>query len=330
MALNYYDTSSVIATSQPIELDPESILYQSEDVWKKYKRLSRKITAVCVGPGLLYVRTSHDGTYFSEEAVILEGESKDFDEIYVLKLRSPTANLRYRVTEYNVSTVSGQQFSGSRFKERRDRGGVIVFQDDYESPTIKFVPVIVGTGIVARSIDVAYSGDFSLKNVISAGANDSNLITYFHPDFHEQKVGIQIHFSSASVKYDIHLVIDYFDGLGNEYLAEVYTVGGTGIAYKQLVVIDENNRSVNLVSGIPPDIMQIYTGIYSWNVMKLVVDLSTHRYVSAEINGKKINFDILLKHFVFNEDRHIENSIFIQESNAVVYLDNYIMTEDET
>ena len=115
MVLNYYDVTNFILTAQPAELDPDSNLYQEENVWKKYKRLSRKITVVNVGPGILYVRVSHDGVYTSEESIIFEGESKDFDEIYLIKLRSPTANLRYRFTEYNVTTVSGQQFSGSRF-----------------------------------------------------------------------------------------------------------------------------------------------------------------------------------------------------------------------
>ena len=329
MVFNYYDVTNVITTSQPVELDPDSNLYQEENVWKKYKRLSRKITAVNIGPGLLYIRTSHDGLYTSEEDAILEGESKDFDEIYLVKLRSPTANLRYRFTEYNVTTVSGQQFSGSRYKDRRDRNGVVVFQDDYESPTLKFVPTIVGIGTVARSIDVAYSGDYCLKTVVGANISDSSLITYFHPDFHEQKVGIQVNFSSNSGVYDIHLVLRFFDGNGVVYNADMFTVAGIWMPFKQLIVADEHGNNVSLVSGVPPDIIQIYDEIHSWNVMKLVIDLSTHRYVSAEINGKKINFSILLEHFAYNADRHITGEIYTYEPNAVIYLDNYIFTEDE-
>lgn len=333
MTLNYYDSSTSIAVSQPNELDPESDKYQSEDVWKKYKRLSRKITVVNVGPGLLYVRTSHNGTYFSEETVIFEGESKDFDEIYTLKLRSPTAFLKYRVTEYNVSTVAGQQFSGSRFKTKRDNSGVIVFQDDMESPTLKFVPNIVGAGTIARSTDVSYSGDFSLKVTTGGVITDNSSIFYFHPDFHEQKVGIQVQFSSASVIYDLHLVIYFYDGIGNEYLAEVFTVGGTS-GGNSLIAFDENGKKVLLVTGIPPDLIQIFDDIHSWNVMKLVVDLSTNpkpTYVSAEVNGKKVNFDIFIQKFsASGTRRHIKAEIILGQANAIVYMDNYIFTEDET
>jgi hypothetical protein len=334
MTLDYYDSSNVIITSQPAELDPESGLYQSENVWKKYKRLSRKITVFNIGPGLLYVRTSHDGAYFSEETVILEGESKDFDEIYVIKLRSPTANLRYRCTEYTVSTVSGQQFSGSRIRDRRDRGGVIIFQDDMESPTLKFVPIIVGAGSVNRSIDVAYTGDFSLKMTTGVVNTDTTRILYFHPDFHEQKVGMQIQFSSASFKYDLHLVMSFFDGISTEYQAEIFTVGGIA-GGNSLVAIDENGNNVVLISGVSPDLVQIFDSIYSWNVMKLVIDLSAQnnkcRYVSAEVNGKKVNFDIIIrKFFAPGIRRHIETQILLGEANAIAYLDNYIMTEDET
>lgn len=331
MVLDYYDSSnSIILASVSIVPDPDSALYQEENVWKKLKRLSRKITTYNIGPGLLYIRLSHDGVYFSDETVLLEGEAKDFDEIYVIKLRSPTANLRYRVTEYNITTVSGQQFSGKRFLDRRDRGGVIVFQDDMESPTVKFVPVIVGAGSINRSTDVAYFSDFSLKVATGVVSTDTSSVFYFHPDFHEQKVGMQIQFSSESSIYDVHLVIDFFDGMGEDFVAEIFTVGGIA-GGNSLEAIDENGQNVPLISGIPPDLVQIFNSIFSWNVMKLVIDLSTHRYVSAEVNGKKVNFDILLKRMAApGQRRHIEAFIIVGQANAIVFMDNYIFTEDET
>jgi hypothetical protein len=323
MALNYYDSSSIIITSQPAELDPDSILYQEENVWKKYKRLSRKITAVNIGPGLLYIRLSHDGTYFSEETVILEGESKDFDEIYVLRLRSPTANLRYRVTEYNITTVSGQQFSGSRIKDRRDRDGVIVFQDDMESPTLKFVPAIIGAGTVTRSTDTAYIGDFSLKMVTGANPGDRSDAKYFHTDFHRQKVGIQVQFASASNQYDIDLAIQYEDGI-NQYTGDVF------------VTVSGSTNSFELVGGIVLSTdNNITSAITAWNSMKLVIDISTKKFVSAIINGTKIDlsgFNLVVLPFV--GAKYIQTFIGLAStaagSVATAYFDNYIMTEDET
>jgi hypothetical protein len=362
MALNYYDTTNVITTSQPVELDPESILYQSEDVWKKYKRLSRRITVFCVGPGLLYVRASHDGTYFSEESVIYEGQSKDYDEIYVLKLRSPSANLRYRVTEYNVSTVSGQQFTGIRFKERRDRNGVVVFQDDYESPTIKFeglffprvgpiIPIAFAPppATIVRSTDTAYSGDFSMKTVGGPNAADSVVMVYEHPDFHVGKIANQIHFATKNNSFLVNLELDYYDGTHVHQSAIAFLsaqITGGNICPVKLSVATPNGE-IEVATGLT-----LYRSMFSWNILKLAVDISTLKYVAAFVNGERIDlsgFEMITPKLPDTTPKHV-NSIIENDttpdclvscntlqpcptaiaSPATIYFDNYIFTEDET
>ena len=338
MALNYYDTTNVITTSQPVELDPESILYQSEDVWKKYKRLSRKITVVCVGPGILYVRSSHDGTYFSEESVIYEGQSKDYDEIYVLKLRSPSANLRYRVTEYNVSTVSGQQFTGSRFKERRDRNGVVVFQDDYESPIIKFETFTTtsGTGIITRSNVIAYAGDFSIRTQAGPSANypavDTVDMVYRHPDFHIGKIANQVNFAvdpPLNTIAEVNLELDYFDGTNKYFsIAAFDTLGRMFIATPNSIF---PFYDITFIKGG----IIVFPSIFSWNLMKLTIDIAALKYVAAFVNGQRIDlsgFDLpkipslLATHIV-----SIVQNTTIQKGNPQdIYFDNYLFTEDET
>lgn len=360
MTLNYYDTTNVIATSQPIELDPESILYQSEDVWKKYKRLSRKITVLNVGPGILYVRASHDGTYFSEETVIYEGNSKDYDEIYTLKLRSPSANLRYRVTEYNVSTVSGQQFSGSRYKERRDRDGVVVFQDDYESPTLKFEGIFVRSGFapiaianapfparILRSTDTAYAGDFSLKTIGGPLSADAATIFYQHPDFHVGKIASQINFATEENSFDVNLELDFYDGtkIHQSFIAVLSTQDvNSNLCPVKLLLVTSNNTQVEIATGII-----LNRSIFSWNVLKLTIDISTFKYVAAFVNGERIDlsgFDMNLiqphvspksvKSFIENDtipqcfDLCEFDRPCINPSPAIIYFDNYVFTEDET
>lgn len=334
MALNYYDTTNVITVSQPIELDPESVLYQSEDVWRKYKRLSRRITVVCIGPGLLYVRVSHDGTYYSEESVIYEGQSKDFDEIYVLKLRSPSANLRYRVTEYTVSTVSGQQFSGSRFKDRRDRNGVIVFQDDYESPTIKFQQFTHGApGVVARTKATAYAGDFSIGTLAGPNLGDTKGIVYIHPDFHVGKIASQIHFAVdfGTSKSDVNLYLGYIDDVGVSY-AGFASFDSDGTLFISIpssadpLIIDEIIIRTGLI---------MYPSVVSWNVFKLVVDTSALKYVAVYVNGNR--FDLTGFDLVKLSDTPGKRILSIVENTTrtggdpqLVFFDNYIFTEDET
>lgn len=328
----YYDKTRLIENSVATTLPPDSDQYQYESIYLAMDRPSLATTIINIGPGLLIIRVSwisKNGITVSDETTILEGDSNEFDKIYDVRLRSPTANLQYRVTERKISSVTGQRFTGIRFKERRDRKGVIVFQDDMESPTLKFSKTIVGLGTIARSTDISYSGDFSIKVVTGGVVGDTSAMIYFHPDFHEQKVGIQVQFSSDSVIYDLHLVIDFFDGMGNEFFADVFTVGGSA-GGNSLIAIDENGNDVILVSGVGSDIIQIFEDIHSPNVMKLVVDLATHKYVSAEINGKKINFDLSIQNFGNNLKRHIEAQVLVAQTDAVVYIDNYIFTEDET
>lgn len=368
MALNYYDVTNVILTSQPIELDPDSILYQEENIWKKYKRLSRKTTVVNVGPGILYVRSSHDGTYTSEETVIYEGQSKDYDEIYVLKLRSPSANLRYRVTEYTVSTVSGQQFSGSRFKDRRDRDGVIVYQDDYESPTIKFdgmfgppfvdISLAPPPALIVRSTDTCFAGDFSLKTIGGNNPFEAVAMFYRHPDFHIGKIANQIHFATEELIFGVNLELDYYDGKKIHqafvaFSAEFDIITGTLCPVRLFIAIP-----IVPTPSIPPFFDEIpivtditlFRSIHSWNTLKLTVDIANDKYVAAFVNGERIDlsgFDLLKgpssssKHvdsIIENvtlpagvdscTDPHAHTSPF--GFPAIVYFDNYLLTEDET
>jgi hypothetical protein len=325
-----YDVENFITTSVPVKPDDvNSNLYQKEKIHDVLGRNSGPIKIINEFPGILYIITSTDGVNFRPETTIFEGQSKTYDDLYIVGLRSPTANLKYRVTERDVTTVSGQIFTGSRFKQRRDRNGVVVFEDDMESPTFKFTPIIVGIATIARSTDTSYSGDFSIKSVVGAAVGNNNTLAYFHPDFHAHQVGIQVEFASASVIYDLHLVIDYFDGLGNEYYADVFTVGGTA-GGNSLIAIDQNGANYVLVSGVAPDLIQIFNEIHSWNIMKLVVDLETHQYVSAEVNGKKVSFNIPVQTFpAVGVRKHIEGDVTVYQANAVVYIDQYIFTEDE-
>lgn len=364
MPLDYYDTTNVITTSQPIELDPESNLYQSEDVWKKYKRLSRKITVLNVGPGILYARASHDGTYFSEEAVIYEGNSKDYDEIYCIKLRSPSANLRYRTTEYTVSTVSGQQFSGSRFKDRRDRDGVIVYQDDYESSTLKFdalyydsitntienIALAPPPTSIVRSTDTSFAGDFSIKTIGGPNIGDGISIVYLHPDFHVGKIANQIHFATGELAFSVNLELDYYDDV-KLHQAFVSFAAEIDSSFKLLPVklfvatqlrnpLPPHNLGPLVLIEVPTEIT-LHRSIFAWNVLKLTVDISTFKYVAVFVNGERIDlsgFDMLI--YSSNTSRHINsfvegitapiNGLPFPVPDPIIYFDNYLFTEDET
>lgn len=326
----WYDAENLILVSVPVKPeDNNSILYQYENINNVLGRNSGELDIVNEGPGILYIVTSIDGLFFKNEVTIFEGQKKTYNDLYTVGLRSPTANLLYKVTERKVTTVSGQQFSGSRFKDRRDRKGVIVFQDDYESPTLKFITDIIGAGTVARSTDTAYSDDFSLKMVTGANPGDHSDAKYFHTDFHGQKVGIQVQFASASDPYDITMLIQYSDGT-NVYGGNVFVTTSTSLNISEFYLIDESGTPILLKTD-----NNVTSAITAWNSMKLVIDISTKKFVSSIINGTKIDLSVFNLAIVpAISTKFIQTFVGVigasAGSVAIAYLDNYIFSEDET
>lgn len=276
----YYDIENVITTSVPTQPeDPNSSIYQKEKIKDVLGRNSKKLTIANDGPGILYVTISSDGTGYRDEITILEGHQKVYTDINSVNLRSPTAKLKYRVTERDILPGIGRRVE-DRYENRRDGSGVEVFRDNYESPTFKFKKLTVGgLGTINRSLDTAYSRNFSLKCDTSTNVNGLSMC-YFHPDFHDQKVGAQINFAKTDPAYDIHLSLLFYDGTGNTYQGEIFVDAG------QFEYVDTNGSNVVLLN-VQND--PTYDDIHSWNILKIVADLSTKKYVSGELNGKKFD-----------------------------------------
>lgn len=101
---NYYDVTDTITTagsSDPNDFD--SPVYNVERVFEYLERYSEIIYVANDGTDILYAIVSHGGrTRFSQEAPIYPGEIKCYFNVYEIRLRSPTAGLPYRVTEYCI------------------------------------------------------------------------------------------------------------------------------------------------------------------------------------------------------------------------------------
>ena len=207
-----YDNDNVIETAVSTDPgDPGSDIYQQEKVNDIIGNNAKLIHVYNYGPGLLYVVSSVNGIDFTKETLLLEGEKKEYTNIHTLGFRSPTALLRYRVTERYVLNQYSQQFTGSRFGDRRDGKGTVIFKDDYESPTLKFATAIVGAGAITRSTDISYEGDFSIKLVTGGVAGNSSTINYQHSDFHQGNIAAQFVFSSAT-NFTVGIAIHHYIG----------------------------------------------------------------------------------------------------------------------
>lgn len=64
------------------------------------QRVAQKVWLINDGPGTLFAIASYDLIKWSGESEILVGETRAFTSIYELRVRSPNATTRFRVTEY--------------------------------------------------------------------------------------------------------------------------------------------------------------------------------------------------------------------------------------
>lgn len=100
----YYDVTHTInnaTANDPGDADAQG--YDEENVYDTIQRRADKVRVVNDGADDLFVRVSHDGmNTFSPENTIYPGDKKEYYNVYALRLRSPTAGLPYRVSEYNI------------------------------------------------------------------------------------------------------------------------------------------------------------------------------------------------------------------------------------
>lgn len=126
---NYYDIADTITTAQATDPnDQDSVNYDQEQVFVSLERNAEKIIVSNDGLDTLFVIASHEGGQnFSRERPIYPGENKIYFNIYELRLRSPTAGLAYRVTEYPICCTSIQLPANRAFtKTEEAQDSVIV------------------------------------------------------------------------------------------------------------------------------------------------------------------------------------------------------------
>lgn len=113
----WYDVSSSITTATTTApADYGSASYTSLKIWDELRENSPRIAIYNDGPGTLYTIISHEINQYTNEFPIYEGEAKVYNDIREIKMRSPVAGCKYRVTEYelwkqkNVDYKAGFQY----------------------------------------------------------------------------------------------------------------------------------------------------------------------------------------------------------------------------
>ena len=355
-------TAIVVATptkpaSPDVIADASTPGYQIESVYNQLDRIAPRISVINDGTSNLFVIYTTDNTTWFPEALIAPGEVFAFFNVWELRLRSPVAGDVsppasggvYRITEYEISpriTVYDQQdtFGNNNtigFSELAarlgspmlyERRGSMLYHDDYESPTLKFTTIIPAgsTATATRSNDTAFMGTTSLKLVTGAVIQDFVAVRYIYMDFNDKtKVGEMVSFASAQTQADgfwtIIVLMDFFDGLGNQYRAQINYVPGQG----KLDLVTAGGVVVNISNTL-----SFTADVLSWCAVKLVVDLNKKQYVRFVIFGQA--FDIsgnAMRLLVApGQPRRLEYSFYLRADQAVsktVYVDNHIMTDSE-
>lgn len=106
----YYDVARTITVATVNDpRDADAVVYQQEMIYDAIQRRGDRVTVTNDSPmqgGTLFVRVSHDGmNTFSPEAPIYPREFKIYWNVYELRLRSPSLDLPYRVTEYALGSL---------------------------------------------------------------------------------------------------------------------------------------------------------------------------------------------------------------------------------
>jgi len=100
----YYDvTRTILVATANDPGDADAAAYQQERIYDTIQKRASIIHVANDGIDTLFVRVSHDGPgTFSPENSIYPGDIKEYYHVYELRLRSPTIDLPYRVSEYNI------------------------------------------------------------------------------------------------------------------------------------------------------------------------------------------------------------------------------------
>lgn len=181
--VDYYDVASTITTASTSNPnDPDSPVYNKEEIYKKKGRYSERLIVKNDGFIPLYVIVAHatSTTTFSREVPIYSGEIKTYYNIYEIRLRSSVAGSSYRVMEYDLqfATEKGEQ------PEKLSTSSLSSGTSFNQALSINQIQTIHIPGLVANKIKIIAVNGQSKQNLkyrlifwSSQTANSTNLDT---------------------------------------------------------------------------------------------------------------------------------------------------------
>ena len=205
-----------------------------------------------------------------------------------------------------------------------DRRGDVVWLDGFEEGKNKWVATTWGTGAaVGLDQNYARNGYWSLK--LTAGKNGLARADVYRklPRPIMSKMGFEVSFAFDTNLDNIRLLFDLYDGA---YLHE--PLATYDYANTRLRVRDEGGDWQDVATGV-----DVYESYYPFWTMKLVVDFAKQKYVRLIFN--ETEYDLSAYSYLYTEDTGnpllrpgVQNN-GIAAANAIVYLDDVIITQNE-
>lgn len=205
-----------------------------------------------------------------------------------------------------------------------DRRGEVVWFDDFEDNIAKWGAANVGTGASAElSTEAARSGGKSCKLVTPSDTLTYNEILHGIGVLADSKVSLEVSFADQDDDTILDIIMQDRDGVTNKQGVLRYR-SSTGA----LQIFDGSTMAYITLATL-----SLPSELYIWHTAKLVIDMSTNKYVRALLNNR--SFDLSAYSLYSTGDAsaaRIEPAIRLTRSvssNLHIYLDDVIVTQNE-
>jgi len=205
-----------------------------------------------------------------------------------------------------------------------DRHGWVVWMDGFEEGIGKWVATTWGTGgAVALSPTYARSGYWSCE--LKAGSDGLMKTSIYRklPLPIMGKLGFECSVGFDNAMAGLYLLFDVYDGAYRHEPLFCYDYANT-----KLKVRDENGDFQDVATGV-----DVYSSLYPFWTMKLVVDFGSQKYVRLTFNESE--YDLSAYSYLYTVDasnpllRPQIQVIGTSGKNALAYVDDMIITQNE-
>lgn len=205
------------------------------------------------------------------------------------------------------------------------RTGRMILQELFDTPGIKWGTAFVGGGSSVIDTEHAYSGDGCLKQVTGVAAANTNIITKRIGVFPKSKIGLE-HVTTLIVDdLDYLLVkIEYYDGTNRYEFSVKYDAANEKWQY-----VGAGGVYIDVPGGTTS--LKEHTTL--WHKIKLIVDISTLKYISLLVNNQSFDLAGLpARNVGLHADTMMVFTLSQTDDNAAAktyYIDSITFTDED-